>query len=184
MHHPIEPARTTLGAKGRTLVLAIAWAVAAVAIVAVARPALADSTVIVHRLYNPWTHEHLYTTSQSESDARVAQGWNDEGVAWVAPQGSQTPVYRLSNPWSHDHYYCTSRAEASKLVNVDKWKWDFQGAPAFYSATQTGVPIYQLFNPYETANTHLWTGDFSEYTANIARGWKGEGTAWYALSLY
>lgn len=42
----------------------------------------------VYRLYNPYEkdHYHHFTTDRNEANARIADGWRDEGVAWyVAP---------------------------------------------------------------------------------------------------
>ena len=42
----------------------------------------------VYRLYNPYEqdHYHHFTTDRNEADARVADGWRYEGIAWyVAP---------------------------------------------------------------------------------------------------
>ena len=52
----------------------------------------------VWRLYNPYTGEHFYTTSSGERDHLASVGWNDEGLGWVAPQGSDEAVCRLYNP--------------------------------------------------------------------------------------
>lgn len=42
----------------------------------------------VYRLYNPYEqdHYHHFTTDRNEANARIADGWRDEGIAWyVAP---------------------------------------------------------------------------------------------------
>lgn len=42
----------------------------------------------VYRLYNPYEkdHYHHFTTDKNEADARIADGWRYEGIAWyVAP---------------------------------------------------------------------------------------------------
>ncbi len=137
--------------------------------------------VPVYRLYNQWSHEHLYTTSAAEREKLVGDGWTDEHEAWYAPT-SGTPVYRLFNPYSKDHYYTSNKSEADHNVELG-WQWDNGGKPLFYSATNSTFAVYQLFNPYETTNTHLWTADSHEYETNKQRGWEGEGAKFYAVSL-
>ena len=39
----------------------------------------------MHRLYNPHTSEHFYTSSSYEKDYLVEVGWSYEGIAWYAP---------------------------------------------------------------------------------------------------
>lgn len=38
----------------------------------------------VYRLYNPWTGEHLYTTSSAEYNKLKTTGWNGEGIAFYS----------------------------------------------------------------------------------------------------
>lgn len=38
----------------------------------------------VYRLYNPWTGEHLYTTSSEEYNKLKTTGWNGEGIAFYS----------------------------------------------------------------------------------------------------
>lgn len=59
------------------------------------------------------------------------------GIGWYGASSGE-PVYRVYNPTSRggDHYYTMSRYEAQTLVNKG-WRWDNNGAPAFYSAGNT-----------------------------------------------
>jgi len=35
-----------------------------------------------HRLYNPFSGEHLWTSNEPEISTLVATGWIDEGICW------------------------------------------------------------------------------------------------------
>ncbi len=138
----------------------------------------------VERFYNKWSGEHLFTTDSEEINDLLAAGWDYESVGWNAP-ATGTPVYRLYNPWSYDHYYTTDKEEMAGLIE-DGWEPDFvvNGVqqPAFYSVTNGNIGIYQLFNPYETSGTHMWTIDPIEYEDCQNDGWVGENVKFYALS--
>ena len=136
--------------------------------------------VQMFRLYNPYTGEHLYTSSEVEKAARVADGWNDEGKAWVAPS-TGTEVHRLYNPYAPggDHFYTTSAAEVEMLKAAG---WSYEGV-AWYSADEkTGVPVYRAYNPYAATGTHHYTVNAGEIESLVAAGWSAEGTAWYGLN--
>ena len=90
------------------------------------------------------------------------------------------PVNRLYNPNNGDHYWTMDRKEYRELQRLG-WRGEgdaWESAPA-----SSGVPIYQLYNPYETVNTHLWTSDTVEVSALVSIGWINEGPKWYAASL-
>ena len=140
----------------------------------------------VVRMYNPSTGEHLYTTDANEvSTLENYYGWDNENVAWVQPSSSDAPIYRLYNPYNGDHLYTMSLNEYNTL---DRSGWRGEGVK-LYSAATSAEPIYRLYNPYMTANggaySHLWTGDFNEYTVLGAPdgGWNREGVAWHALEV-
>ena len=131
------------------------------------------------RLYNPYTGEHLYTSSEVEKAACAAAGWNDEGKAWVAPSAG-TEVHRLYNPYVEggDHFYTTNTAEVEMLKAAG---WSYEGV-AWYSAdAETGVPVYRAYNPYAATGTHHYTSNAGEIESLVAAGWSKEGTAWYGL---
>ena len=51
----------------------------------------------MYRLYNPYSHEHLFTTDANEKDNLVTLGWRFEGaVGKVYMHGEKGGVYRLS----------------------------------------------------------------------------------------
>ncbi len=140
-----------------------------------------SSQVAVERLYNPYDGEHLVSASPTEIEALEGYGWENEGVAWYAPN-TGIAVYRLYNPYSHDHYYTTKLSEYESLQSLG-WQKDNNGEPVFYGSTISNYPVYQLFNPYEQVGTHLWTTSVEEYDAQAKLGWVQENVVWYAANL-
>lgn len=134
--------------------------------------------VVMYRLYNRWSGEHLFTADEDEYDSLGLIGWNQEGEAWVSPATSDTPVYRLYNSWSGDHFYTKDYGE---YVDLGRIGWNQEGI-AFYSAGEDGLPIYRLYNPYVEVGTHLFTTDADEYDQLQPIGWRGEGIAFYGVA--
>lgn len=135
----------------------------------------------MHRLYNPNTGEHFYTASTEERDNLTALGWQYEGVAWRAPERSNTPVYRLFNPNSGEHHYTMSAEERDTLVG---YGWNFEGI-GWYSDDSKSVPLYRLYNPNAVgqfeAGAHHYTSSQKERDDLIAIGWNYEGIGWYGV---
>lgn len=129
------------------------------------------------RLYNPFSGEHLYTSSVEEKDNLVSLGWHYEGVGWTAPVTSNTPVYRLYNPYSGDHHYTTNAEERDYLTTLG---WRYEGV-GWYSDDNQGVPLYRQFNPNETIGTHNYTKDKAENDYLVSLGWRAEGVGWYGV---
>ena len=141
------------------------------------KPAVA--TVTMYRLYNPYTGEHLYTSSVAERDDLRNVGWNYEGEAWKAPS-SGTEVHRLYNPYVEggDHHYTTKAAEVEMLKAAG---WSYEGV-AWYSADEKGgVPLYRQYNPYATTGTHNYTASKAENDSLVSVGWREEGVGWYGV---
>jgi hypothetical protein len=138
----------------------------------------AEDTVTMYRLYNPYSGEHFYTSSTSESSYLVTLGWRDEGVGWVAPAVSNTPVYRMYNPYSGDHHYTPSMAERDWLIPIG---WRYEGI-GWYSDDSQRVPLYRQFNPNEQVGTHNYTTSQAENDKLVSIGWRAEGIGWYAVS--
>ncbi len=135
------------------------------------------NSVVMYRLYNPYSGEHFYTASAYERDVLISIGWNDEGVAWISPEKSDEPVYRLYNPYSGDHHYTMSKAEYDQLVSLG---WSGEGI-GWYSDEGKGMPVYRQYNPYATVGTHNYTLSKFENDALVAVGWNAEGIGWYGL---
>lgn len=152
--------------------------------IGLAQPALAATKgVNVYRLYNTWSHEHFYTANLDEYKARVADGWNGEGVGFVAPEDGSDQVdgqvYRLFNPNNKEHFYTKDSAEVERLKTIG-WKYE---AVAWNSAKPDQSPVYRLFNPYVTEFTHYYTQSITDRDENVARGMRSEAIAWYALNV-
>ena len=152
----------------------LAGLVAAVVLFAGFTPAFAQANtqaMAMYRLYNPYTGEHLYTSSASELSSLDRAGWRYEGIGWYAPLESSAPVYRLYNP------YTTSQDEYNSLVALG---WSGEGV-GWYSDDAQGVALYRQFNPYETIGTHNYTTSSAENDYLVSLGWRAEGIAWYGL---
>ena len=152
--------------------------------IGLAQPAFAATQgVNVYRLYNTWTHEHLYTANLNEYNARVADGWNGEGVGFVTPEDGSDQVdgqvYRLFNPNNKEHFYTKDSAEVEYLKTIG-WKYE---TVAWNSAKSDQSPVYRLFNPYVTEFTHYYTQSTTDRDENVARGMRSEAIAWYALNV-
>ena len=136
--------------------------------------------IIMYRLYNSNSGEHLYTGDSNERKTLMAAGWKDEGPEWVAPSISNTPVYRLYNPNTGDHHYTTDKNESSTLVKVG---WRDEGIK-WYSDDGKIVPLYRVYNPNaKQAGSHHYTVDKNEVNALVSKGWKSEGIGWYGLDI-
>ena len=158
----------------------LAGLVAAVVLFAGFTPAFAQANtqaMAMYRLYNPYTGEHLYTSSASELSSLDRAGWRYEGIGWYAPLESSAPVYRLYNPYTGDHHYTTSQDEYNSLVALG---WSGEGV-GWYSDDAQGVALYRQFNPYETIGTHNYTTSSAENDYLVSLGWRAEGIAWYGL---
>lgn len=143
------------------------------------REVKADDTVNMYRLYNPNTGEHFYTGNTNEEKQLSTNGWQYEGVGWVAPISTSVPIYRLYNPYNGDHHYTKDSNEKSMLVGAG-WKDEGIG---WYSADDSAIPMYRLYNPNnKKAGSHHYTTSAGEKSSLISSGWKDEGIGWYAVS--
>ncbi len=131
----------------------------------------------MHRLYNPYSGEHFYTSDDSESNTLVDVGWTLEGDGWQAPASSNLPVYRMYNPYAGEHHYTMSSDECNALVNAG-WKDEGVG---WYSAGEDGTPLYRVYNPNMFSNNHFYTADSGERDWLVSLGWVDEGIGWYGV---
>lgn len=137
-----------------------------------------SDTKSIHRLYNPNSGEHFYTSNTEERDYLVNVGWRSEGVGWVAPTISMAPVYRLYNPNAGDHHYTL---DANERNDLQKFGWRYEGI-SFYSDEFQTIPLYRQYNPNAVAGAHNFTTDKYENDYLISVGWRAEKIGWYALS--
>lgn len=135
-----------------------------------------EKTIPVYRMYNGFSGEHFYTTSEKERDHLIDVGWFYEGIGWQAPESSKTPVYRLYNPYAGDHHYTTSVKERDILV---KAKWKYEGE-SWYSDDAKAIPILRQYNSHARTGTHNFTYSQNENDSLTRAGWKAEGVSWYA----
>lgn len=129
----------------------------------------------MHRLYNPNSGEHFYTSNVNEKNHLTNVGWNYEGISWKAPEKGD-PVYRLYNPNAGDHHYTMNANERDHLVNVG---WNYEGI-GWYSDTQKAVPIFRVYNPNAVAGSHHYSANYAEIQHLVSVGWRYEGIGWYS----
>lgn len=135
--------------------------------------------MIVLRLYNPATGEHLFTTNAAERVQLVSNGWKNEFCEWDTPTSSDAPIYRLCNPNNDDHHYTTNPEEKDMLVQLG---WRYEGTPFYSAENGEGIPVYRLYNPNTTdLGSHHYTSSQEERDALRSFGWNYEGIAWYGL---
>ncbi len=136
------------------------------------------ATQPMYRLYNPNTHEHLYTADTNERDTLILVGWDYEGIGWYAPVKSETPVYRVFHPGVSDHHYTTDYIEYQHLIANG---WNDEGI-AWYSAKEGNIPVYREYSPVLTTGAHNFTTDLNEHNTLVSWGtWNDEGIAWYGM---
>lgn len=121
----------------------------------------------VHRVYNPNSGTHHFSTDINEVQNVISSGWEYEGVAWYAPTSGD--VHRLLNPNNGDHLLTLDEDERDFLVKAG---WKYEGV-AFQSGRGSGV--HRLYNPYN--GLHHYTANDIEYRQLKKVGWKDEGVA-------
>lgn len=134
---------------------------------------LAPGSLILHRLYNPNSGEHFFTTDLVELDYLVDLGWDYEGNAWSSPAQGDT-VYRLYNKNAGDHHYTLDEREKNELVRLG---WTYEGE-AWKASANGDLEVYRAYNPNAKAGSHHFTLDASEIAFLSSIGWKDEGKAW------
>lgn len=130
--------------------------------------------VDVYRLVNSKNGDHIYTTSTSDRDAYIKDGWTPEGTAWQGRKSSDTPVYQLTNPKTGKHFYTKSKTERDNLVK-DGWS---DNGTAFYSDDSHGIEVFRMCN---SIGDHFYTKSSNERDSLVASGWVYEGVGFYAV---
>lgn len=133
-------------------------------------------TTAMHRLYNPYTGEHLFTADLNEKNVLSSIGWKYEGIGWYAPKEG-LPVYRVYNPNSGDHHYTMDIEERDALVGLG-WVDENVG---WYSDPLERVPLHRQFNPNAFTGTHNYTKDETEAAVLVEMGWIAEDVGWYGV---
>lgn len=173
----------------KTFKKALAGAAIACAFVLAAAPAPAlastSKAVPVYRVYNPNSGEHVFMTSQNETNATVKAGWTLEGVAWYAPTkdvSGAVPLYRVYNPNANggDHHYTTNWKEYRSLVNVG---WHDEGATFYVNGNISTLSVYRAYNPTpNVAGSHHFTTSWNEIDDIVNAGWRNEGMAFRVIN--
>lgn len=156
----------------------------------IARP---EHSQEVTHLYNPYTHEHFYSSDAAEVKNLVSLGWQNHGRAWYAPEkdaAGAARVYRLFNPYNDDHHYTSSMEEVKACVeagwqfeeNVEIWGFASSDAPSGEASQAPRTGVQRLFNPYAERSTHYFTANQEDAAKNVALGWKYESTSWYVYA--
>ena len=134
----------------------------------------------MYRLYNPYSHEHLFTTDVIEKDNLVTLGWRFEGaVGKVYMHGEKGGVYRLYNPNTGEHHYTMKEDEVAKCVKAG---WRNEGVK-FFSVLDEDKQVngmVSMYNPYEKKFYHHYTSDANEIAKMVKDGWRKEEIKWYA----
>ncbi len=134
----------------------------------------------MYRLYNPYTHEHLFTTDAAEKDNLVSLGWKFEGITGkVYMHGEKGGVYRLYNPNTGEHHYTTKQDEVAACVKAG---WRNEGVKFFsvLDEDKQTVGMVSMYNPYEKKFYHHYTSDADEIAKMVKDGWRKEEIKWYA----
>ena len=134
----------------------------------------------MYRLYNPYSHEHLFTTDVIEKDNLVTLGWRFEGaVGKVYMHGEKGGVYRLYNPNTGEHHYTMKEDEVAKCVKAG---WRNEGVKFFsvLDEDKQVIGMVSMYNPYEKKFYHHYTSDADEIAKMVKDGWRKEEIKWYA----
>ena len=126
-----------------------------------------------YRLLNPANGDHIFTTSSSDRDRLIREGWTSEGTAWKARSSSSVPVYELTNNVTGKHFYTKDANEHATLLKGD-WR---DGGVAFYADT-AGTAVYRMCN---SIGDHFYTMSTSERDTLVKNGWVNEGTGFYVV---
>lgn len=133
----------------------------------------------MYRLYNPYSHEHLFSTDTCERNYLIRIGWKDEGIVGaVSMFGTEGGVYRLYNATTGEHHYTSDTDELKRCVDAG---WQNEGI-MFYS--QGDVKMVSMYNPYEKKFYHHYTSDEDEIAKMVKAGWKREEVKWRCSSRW
>ena len=137
---------------------------------------------VIYRMYNPNSGEHFYTKDTNERLSLYLNGWEAEGIGWVAPASSSTPIYRLYSGVEHHYTFDTN-----EVAYLEANGWSNEGI-RFYSDDNQSVPMYRVFNPMaiwtgSAAGAHHFTVNTNERDTLVGYGWNDEGIAWYTLNV-
>lgn len=140
-----------------------------------------SSLVSIHRLYNPATGKHYYTTLTSGAPYAaypVYEGGMGKVLSEFDMSVYNTPIYVCSNPSNADRILTVSVSEYNNLLNSG---WANEGIMGYtgnpFPAPMVSTPIYRYFNP--SKHTHFYTSNFGE----LGTGGGGYGYEGVAFNL-
>ncbi len=145
-----------------------------------------NNRVIVHRLYNPVTYIHLWTTTQADIDAATQHGgYRYEGIAFFTPPDSAQGivlVHRLYNPRTYLHLWSTTQEDIDAATQQAGYYYEGIAYHSASSSATGAVPVHRLYNP--KTYIHFWTT--SQVDIDVATqqaGYYYEGIAYYAFTI-
>jgi uncharacterized protein YcgI (DUF1989 family) len=153
------------------------------------------SVAVVHRYWNPNTHDHLYTTNAAEiGTTHVGQagnhGYTYEGESFTVfnhHHAGLVPVYRYWNPNNHDHFYTANVGEigTTHVGQSGNHGYTCEGVLGYVSPVEFpgSVAIHRYWN--DGTHDHLYTASADEIgTTHVGHagkhGYKYEGAVGYA----
>jgi hypothetical protein len=149
-------------------------------------PPVAAGSVLMYRLYNPFSQDHLFTTDANENAVLGTIGWAQEGVAFTMFQfagtfggGLTIPVHRLYHAGFAQHLWTTDWFEAYSLSRVPGWAYEGIDGHVMPNSVPGTRPVFRLSLP--GTPLHLYTVDANEHAVLQTRGWLSEGIFGYVL---
>ena len=139
--------------------------------------------IVMYRIYNPNSGEHLYTSDTNEMNYLDGNGWQYEGIGFITPTGG-IEIHRLYNPNSGEHHYTKDAAEKEFLSSIG---WNYEGVGWYTERVEDKctTPVYRLYNPNATgqyeAGSHHYTTSVFERDYLSANGWNYEGISWTSM---
>ena len=150
--------------------------------------------VPVYRFWSPTFGKHIFTTSEREKDAFLAEPdetWAPEGIAFCAlmddTEPGCRPVHRFWSKQLGVYFYTILEPEKDNLVTNHSQVWSYEG-PVFYAFAageepEDTVPVYRFWSA--ELGYHLFTISEAEKDGlieNYPLFWAYEGVAWYAYA--
>jgi hypothetical protein len=141
--------------------------------------ASAQSSVPLHRLYNPWSTKHYYTTATTGpayNSYPVYEG--SLGLLLPSNAGCFYPLHALSNPNNGDRVLTIVENEKGYLTQIRKYV--YEGILGYACAGDTYDPqnslniVYRYYN--HSKREHFYTNNFNELGSGN-HGYVYEGVA-------
>ena len=134
---------------------------------------------LMYPLYNPYIHEHLFSTDTCERNYLIRIVWKDEGILGVVSMfGTEGGVCRLYNSTTGEHHYTSDTDELKRCVEMG-WQND---VIMFYSEGSMGV--VSMYDPYEKALYLHYTSNEDEIARMVKAGWRREEVKWPCSSRW